>query len=829
LINIDQRQILDTGSTRDKNVGPIICLPFQLKNMNQRINNQPFIQMNNTYPPIPLIGDNRGELNHIHEYNHAAATTLATATVSSSSRPRPRRRTLKERIKRNYMADEDGLASSATSATSSWSLPIITESSPSSSSAFSSAQLAAATRSHSADPPTTSTVAPSREEAVLAAASALASLGVTSPTTTTVASGGTSPRASSGGCQPTTLITARTTRPSSIIRPPPFVVAASSSPSLAVDVVQITDAAAATIQPVQRPSMLLSNTNDSSGSNSRPFASSLGSDIPLTFPQKLMEVLSDPKVSSTITWLPHGKGFVILQKRKFACEVMPLYFKHSKFTSFTRKLNRWGFSRVSRGPEMGAYYHKFFQRGNYLLCMQMHCQSNNKSFAKDTVTTSPATAASSSPVTSPKHNDAIITSTSSPPIETLPIMTSTPMSPLQLDAKSPCSLPAAAAPSDSNMDDHVIPIRNSSRSFEVSGPHCHSPAILDVNRVANTVPSSFAEARQSSLTAHSLNNPGQLDRVFSRQQDILRGDVHSTYFRMALSAKQDQGGSMMQPSSSLQEPQQQQQRQLSTRQGGSMMQSSSIQHNRCPQRRSNIDQAIAIQKLLGVNTASSRSHPLIIANALKALESCNDKVLLTAFMSKDHTKTKSGTTMSASSPRGPSSYQIQRRVYAPMQAQLRQMEECGDKRCVNTNTTSTLMTAKAGRRGAVGQGDTRGDTHEVTHVGTSAGRGVESGTQSSVLSSTGVHDTVHAAMIARMKQLDSELKAQQAIIERGRGDGTTDRKMSNGHLMSQRDVAELHNGMHSQQHQSNETRSGGADEQRLKRKYPRSVRRASAA
>lgn len=76
------------------------------------------------------------------------------------------------------------------------------------------------------------------------------------------------------------------------------------------------------------------------------------------YSQQLMQLLSNPEVSDIATWLPHGKGFLILQKRKFALDVMPLYFKHSKFTSFTRKLNRWGFTRVSRGPEMGAYYHK---------------------------------------------------------------------------------------------------------------------------------------------------------------------------------------------------------------------------------------------------------------------------------------------------------------------------------------------------------------------------------------------------------------------------------------------------------------------------------------
>jgi len=298
---------------------------------------------------------------------------------------------------------------------------------------------------------------------------------------------------------------------------------------------------------------------------------------------------------------------------------------------------------------------------------------------------------------------------------------------------------------------------------------------------------------------------------------------------MALSAQQDQEGSMMQSSSSLQELQQRQ-RQLSTRQGGSIMEFSSIHHHQRPQRRSNIDQAIAIQKLLGVKIASSRSHPLIIANALKALESCNDEALLTAFMSKEHIKAKGGTSMPAASPRGASSYQVQRRVHAAMQVQLRQLEEYGDERCVRTNTTPTLMTATGNRRGAVARDGTRGNTHEVMHAGSGDGRRVENGTQSSVLSSTGVHDTDHAAMIARMKQLDSELKAQQAIIARGRGNGTTDKKMSNGNLISQRNVAELHNGMHSrQQHQNNETRSSGAGEQRLERKYQRSIRRASAA
>lgn len=87
-----------------------------------------------------------------------------------------------------------------------------------------------------------------------------------------------------------------------------------------------------------------------------------------------MNIIADERFSDVIGWLPHGKGFVIYKKKKFAVEVLPAFFKKSKFTSFTRKLNRWGFVRVTRGPETGAYYHDLFRKDDLRLCMQMTCQ-----------------------------------------------------------------------------------------------------------------------------------------------------------------------------------------------------------------------------------------------------------------------------------------------------------------------------------------------------------------------------------------------------------------------------------------------------------------------
>ncbi|GAX21022.1 hypothetical protein FisN_1Lh308 [Fistulifera solaris] len=97
-----------------------------------------------------------------------------------------------------------------------------------------------------------------------------------------------------------------------------------------------------------------------------------------TFPQKLMDILSDGSHAHIISWCDHGNAFMIHKKKVFESEILPLYFRGSRFASFTRKLNRWGFSRVSRGPETGSYYHKLFSRDNPELCTQMSNNSGTK-------------------------------------------------------------------------------------------------------------------------------------------------------------------------------------------------------------------------------------------------------------------------------------------------------------------------------------------------------------------------------------------------------------------------------------------------------------------
>lgn len=90
-----------------------------------------------------------------------------------------------------------------------------------------------------------------------------------------------------------------------------------------------------------------------------------------------MKVLSQAEFSDIITWLPDGKSFTILKPKAFVTEILSkesgLGFKQAKYSSFTRKLHRWGFMRHYRGDEAGAFYHKLFVRDRLDWVEKMTC------------------------------------------------------------------------------------------------------------------------------------------------------------------------------------------------------------------------------------------------------------------------------------------------------------------------------------------------------------------------------------------------------------------------------------------------------------------------
>jgi len=74
-----------------------------------------------------------------------------------------------------------------------------------------------------------------------------------------------------------------------------------------------------------------------------------------TFPMKLHAILSNPEFQDIIAWLPHGRAWRILQHKAFEERVIPLFFRHGRYSSFARQVNGWGFRRITHGPDYNAY------------------------------------------------------------------------------------------------------------------------------------------------------------------------------------------------------------------------------------------------------------------------------------------------------------------------------------------------------------------------------------------------------------------------------------------------------------------------------------------
>lgn len=90
------------------------------------------------------------------------------------------------------------------------------------------------------------------------------------------------------------------------------------------------------------------------------------------FPWRLREMLDECEnegKSDIVSWLPDGKAFKVHNVSVFVSTILPSYFKQTKYKSFQRQLNLWGFERITRaGTEKGAYFHQKFLKSQPDLC-----------------------------------------------------------------------------------------------------------------------------------------------------------------------------------------------------------------------------------------------------------------------------------------------------------------------------------------------------------------------------------------------------------------------------------------------------------------------------
>jgi hypothetical protein len=111
-----------------------------------------------------------------------------------------------------------------------------------------------------------------------------------------------------------------------------------------------------------------------------------GGDRRFQFPWKLHEMLTSVRSEgkeSIVSWQPHGRAFRAHNRELFAATIMPIFFKQTKYKSFQRQLNLWGFTRIVHGEDRGAYYHEHFLRDQPDICRNMYRQKIKGQLGKD--------------------------------------------------------------------------------------------------------------------------------------------------------------------------------------------------------------------------------------------------------------------------------------------------------------------------------------------------------------------------------------------------------------------------------------------------------------
>lgn len=93
------------------------------------------------------------------------------------------------------------------------------------------------------------------------------------------------------------------------------------------------------------------------------------------FPQKLYQLLqasSSEGYDHIISWRRNKTSFQVWDQCEFVRTLMGKHFRQTKYKSFQRQLNIYGFQRLPHGEFRGAYFHPYLVSGRPDLCDRIH-------------------------------------------------------------------------------------------------------------------------------------------------------------------------------------------------------------------------------------------------------------------------------------------------------------------------------------------------------------------------------------------------------------------------------------------------------------------------
>ena len=285
---------------------------------------------------------------------------------------------------------------------------------------------------------------------------------------------------------------------------------------------------------IQTPSTAAAAAAARTGATKAQGGSTIG---PKQFPWKLHEMLDAAEQNGEdhiVSWMPNGRRFKVHDRELFVKGMMTVYFNQSKYKSFQRQLNLWGFDRATTGDASikGSYSHPLFLKGRRDLCPCMTRQrtaggvgghAHNAQIKNTTTTEQPALGG---PILTPAENKKeqpkfSADAASSAAEASAQAAANQPFTDLQALIAAATSTSAAALSSNSTIAERLAaltgaPAPPSSASTTTAAPAptpTPTSASLQLQEQKNRVELEQALLRQQLLAAAAPPAPSQYDQL----------------------------------------------------------------------------------------------------------------------------------------------------------------------------------------------------------------------------------------------------------------------------------------------------------------------------